>query len=154
VDAECADKQRDRRAVDPCQIGLERFKGFLDRRVTAHAGLVKKIDRLPPDQLAPAEKREGQDRLAHFLDRLNGFVRRHGAAIDGLQIHRVGRSQLPARSAAAFLTASSSEPQRKWIGTALMLLDAVAMRYLPEELTMEHLWAPWRNLYVKDSQKK
>src|ERR1700722_15110709 len=54
-----------------------------------HAGLVKKIDRLPPDQLAAAEKREGQDRLAYFPNRLNGFVHRGGATVDGLEIPRV-----------------------------------------------------------------
>src|SRR5271170_1369061 len=57
-----------------------------------------------------------------------------------------------ARSAAAFLTASSSDPLRKWMGTVLVLVADAAMQLLYAK-SMEHLWAPWRNLYVKDNRK-
>jgi ATP adenylyltransferase len=37
------------------------------------------------------------------------------------------------------------------MGETVLVADAaMVMLYLP---TMEHLWAPWRNLYVKDSAK-
>ena len=54
-----------------------------------------------------------------------------GAAVDRLEVHRVRPARASARaSAAAFFTASSSEPQRKWMGTAFVLLADAAMRLL------------------------
>jgi ATP adenylyltransferase len=151
VDAQGADEERDGGAVDLVEVGQERFQRFLDRGMTAHAAFVEEIDRLPPDELAAAEERKGEDGLAHFLDGARSVIDRVGAAVDDLEIHGVRGREFLGQRRGRLLHRVLVRTGEKMDGDCFRVASGGGHGFTS---TMEHLWAPWRNLYVKHPQEK